>query len=76
MRKFIIGDIHGCFDELIELTQKVGLTADDLLISLGDIVDRGNKSKDVYEYFLNRPNSIVLIGNHERKHITNKNRRT
>ncbi len=68
MRKFIIGDIHGCFDELIELTQKVGLTADDLLISLGDIVDRGNKSKDVYEYFLNRPNSIVLIGNHERKH--------
>jgi serine/threonine protein phosphatase 1 len=68
MRKFIIGDIHGCFDELIELTQKIGLTADDLLISLGDIVDRGNKSKDVYEYFLNRPNSIVLIGNHERKH--------
>lgn len=68
MRKFIIGDIHGCFDELIELTKKVGLKDDDLLISLGDIVDRGNKSKEVYEYFLNRPNSIVLIGNHERKH--------
>jgi serine/threonine protein phosphatase 1 len=68
MRKFIIGDIHGCFDELIELTQKVGLKPDDLLISLGDIVDRGNKSKEVYEYLFNRPNSIVLIGNHERKH--------
>jgi len=68
MRKFIIGDIHGCFDELIELTEKIGLKDDDLLISLGDIVDRGNKSKEVYEYFFNRPNSIVLIGNHERKH--------
>lgn len=68
MRKIIIGDIHGCFDELIELTKKVGLKNDDLLISLGDIVDRGNKSKEVYEYFINRPNSIVLIGNHERKH--------
>ncbi len=68
MRKFIIGDIHGCFDELMELTEKIGLTDNDLLISLGDIVDRGNKSKEVYEYFVNRPNSIVLIGNHERKH--------
>lgn len=68
MRKFIIGDIHGCYDELIELTENIGLKDDDLLIALGDIVDRGNKSKEVYEYFLNRPNSIVLIGNHERKH--------
>lgn len=68
MRKFIIGDIHGCYDELIELTEKIGLTDNDMLISLGDIVDRGNKSKEVYEYFLHRPNSKVLIGNHERKH--------
>ena len=71
MRKFIIGDIHGCYDELMELVKKIGLTDEDLLISLGDIVDRGNKSKEVYEYFLKRPNSIVLIGNHERKHQNN-----
>ncbi len=71
MRKFIIGDIHGCYDELMELVEKIGLTADDLLISLGDIVDRGNKSKEVYQYFLNRPNSVVLMGNHERKHQNN-----
>jgi len=68
MRTFVIGDIHGCFDELMELTEKIGLTENDLLISVGDMVDRGNKSKEVYEYFLNRPNSIVLVGNHERKH--------
>jgi serine/threonine protein phosphatase 1 len=68
-RTFIIGDIHGCFDELIELLNKVGLTDDDLLISLGDIVDRGNKSKQVFEYLRDRPNTITLIGNHERKHL-------
>ncbi|AEA45219.1 metallophosphoesterase [Fluviicola taffensis] len=68
MRTFVIGDIHGCFDELIELTEKIQLKEDDLLISLGDIVDRGNKSKEVYDYFKSRPNSLVLIGNHERKH--------
>jgi len=55
-------------DEFIELTKKIGLQDNDLLISLGDIVDRGNKSKEVYEYFVNRPNSVVLMGNHERKH--------
>jgi serine/threonine protein phosphatase 1 len=68
MRKFVVGDIHGCYDELIELTQKIGLKDSDMLISLGDIVDRGNKSKEVLEYFLRRPNSVVLVGNHERKH--------
>lgn len=68
MKTIIIGDIHGCYDELIELTEKVQLTDQDLLISLGDIVDRGGKSKEVYEFFKNRPHSIVLMGNHERKH--------
>jgi len=68
MRKFVIGDIHGCYDESMELIEMIGLTDEDWLISLGDIVDRGNKSKEVYEYFLNRPNSLVLMGNHERKH--------
>lgn len=69
MRTFVIGDIHGCYDELIALTKSINLKDEDLLVSLGDIVDRGNKSKEVYEYFKNRPNSIVLMGNHERKHL-------
>jgi len=68
-RTFVIGDIHGCFTSLMELTAKIGLKSDDLLISVGDIVDRGNQSKEVYHFFRNRPGSIVLIGNHERKHM-------
>jgi serine/threonine protein phosphatase 1 len=68
-RTFVIGDIHGCYDELTSLIKKIGLNAEDIIVSVGDIVDRGNKSKAVYEYFINRPNSKVIIGNHERKHI-------
>lgn len=68
MRTFVIGDIHGCYDELMALIAKVGLSDTDRLIALGDIVDRGNQSKEVYEYLKNRPNCIVLMGNHERKH--------
>ncbi|ACU59249.1 metallophosphoesterase [Chitinophaga pinensis] len=68
-RTFVVGDIHGCFDELIQLTDLMGLQPEDLLLSVGDIVDRGAKSREVYEYFRNRPNSKVLMGNHERKHL-------
>lgn len=68
-KTYVIGDLHGCYDEFIELTEQIGITEDDLLISLGDIVDRGNKSVELYEYFKKRENSIVLMGNHERKHL-------
>ena len=68
-KTYVIGDIHGCYDEFIELTQQIGITDDDLIISLGDIVDRGNKSVELYEYFRDRKNSVVLMGNHERKHL-------
>lgn len=67
-KTFVIGDIHGCYDELIALFNKIHLNENDLVISLGDIVDRGNKSKEVYEYLKARPNTVVLMGNHERKH--------
>ena len=68
MRKLIVGDIHGCFEELMELIQQSGITEEDLLISVGDIVDRGNQSKEVWQYLKKRPNTVVLMGNHERKH--------
>ncbi len=68
-RTVIVGDIHGCFDELLELLEKVDLRPDDLLISVGDLVDRGPAPGDVVEFFRGRPNSVVLMGNHERKHV-------
>lgn len=68
-KTYVIGDIHGCYDEFIALTKQIGITDDDFIISLGDIVDRGNKSVEIFEYFKNRKNSIVLMGNHERKHL-------
>lgn len=68
-RKIIIGDIHGCNEELTELLQLVGPGRDDMLISVGDIVDRGPDSKQVFNFFRDRRNSLVLLGNHERKHL-------
>ncbi|MCB0851998.1 MAG: metallophosphoesterase, partial [Bacteroidetes bacterium] len=68
-KTFVIGDIHGCYDELIELLEKVEAVEEDTIISLGDIVDRGNKSLETYQFFHSRKNAVVLMGNHERKHL-------
>ncbi|MFD2581074.1 metallophosphoesterase [Pedobacter vanadiisoli] len=68
-RIFVIGDIHGCYDELLELIDKIAFDEHDLLISVGDIVDRGNKSLEVYHFFRDLPNAKILMGNHERKHL-------
>ncbi|WP_285577770.1 metallophosphoesterase [Actinoallomurus iriomotensis] len=68
-RTIIIGDIHGCFDELLELLDEVDLRPDDLLVSVGDLVDRGPAPGEVVGLFRERPNSVVVMGNHERKHV-------
>jgi serine/threonine protein phosphatase 1 len=68
-RKIIIGDIHGCFAELTELLHQVGVSADDHILGIGDAVDRGPDSVKVLEFLRARPNTLALVGNHERKHL-------
>lgn len=43
-RTVVIGDVHGCFTELMDLFDRLALAADDLVISVGDLVDRGPSS--------------------------------
>lgn len=68
-RTVIIGDIHGCYEELVQLIDVAGVRDEDLLLSVGDLVDRGPKPLEVIELFRARPASRVLMGNHERKHV-------
>ena len=70
MHCFVIGDIHGCPDELRYLIEDLPLETGDRLIFLGDYVDRGPDSKGVVSYLLElQKNStydfIFLKGNHE-----------
>lgn len=37
--KYIIGDVHGCYDTLIALIKKLPEKAE--IIFLGDLIDRG-----------------------------------
>lgn len=68
-RHIVIGDIHGCLVELEQLLELAGASSDDVLVSVGDLVDRGPESPEVVRYFRERPHSRAIAGNHERKHI-------
>lgn len=69
MRTLIVGDIHGCIDELLELVEAAGLRATDRLISVGDIVNKGPAPQEVFDYLFSRPHTTVLLGNHEARHM-------
>ena len=69
MRQLIVGDIHGCYAELCDLLDVAGLSSEDEIIAIGDIVDRGSESPRVLGFFRRQPNARSLMGNHERKHF-------
>lgn len=65
MRTLFIGDVHGCYDELIELTEKIRLISEDHLYFVGDLVNKWPKSLEVVQFVKNRPNTWSVLGNHE-----------
>ena len=65
----IIGDIHGCYDELQALLDKAGIADDEPIIALGDLFDRGPCPEKVYEFFDSHPQAQSIRGNHEQRHL-------
>ena len=74
MNIFAIGDIHGCLKQLVNLQDKIFNYPSykkeiDLIIYLGDYIDRGPNSRNVIQHLLKlqkeKVNSIFLMGNHE-----------
>jgi serine/threonine protein phosphatase 1 len=71
MRSYVIGDIHGCLDELAYLIDGLPLATGDRLVFLGDYIDRGPDSKGVVSFLLELQKDpaayevVFLKGNHE-----------
>jgi len=69
-RIFAIGDIHGCFGRLTALLEKLPFDRDhDLLVFLGDYINRGPESEKVVTHLCTLiKNGIMIVpimGNHE-----------
>ena len=79
----IIGDIHGCLDELLILLQRLGYTVDKSdshfqithpnqrkLIFAGDLVDRGSNTPEVIRLVkdaIAQDKAYCVLGNHDEK---------
>lgn len=64
---YAISDIHGCFNQLQNLLDKISPTNDDSVYILGDLCDRGPKPADVLTWAINDApsNFHFLLGNHD-----------
>ena len=68
MRTLAIGDIHGCSIALDHLLEAVAPTHDDLLVTLGDYVNRGPDSRGVIDRLIRlhaQGRLVCILGNHE-----------
>lgn len=64
-RTIVVGDIHGCHDELLSLLDLVDLAAQDRVVAVGDLITKGPKSKEVLELFMSDNRFLSVIGNHD-----------
>ncbi|MFC0016438.1 metallophosphoesterase family protein [Roseibacillus persicicus] len=65
---YVFGDIHGCLHSFNTLIELLSPGADDVVVTLGDYVDRGPASKGVIDRLLQLQEEINLVtlrGNHE-----------
>jgi serine/threonine protein phosphatase 1 len=61
-----ISDIHGCYDTLRALLEKIKFGPDTVVYLLGDYIDRGKNSKLVLDWIIrSKKNVVPLCGNHE-----------
>ncbi|CAJ0991202.1 bis(5'-nucleosyl)-tetraphosphatase (symmetrical) ApaH [Pantoea sp. Nvir] len=67
MSTYLVGDIHGCYDELRALLKQVEFTPkQDTLWLTGDLVARGPRSLEVLRYIRSLGSSVrMVLGNHD-----------
>src|SRR5882672_10411696 len=65
-RTIVIGDIHGCFEELQDLLRVVELRTDDRVIAVGDLIVKGPQNREVLDRFIADERFSAVIGNHDR----------
>jgi len=75
-KTIIISDLHGMYDEAIELLDKCKVTASDRVIYQGDLVDRGPDNDKCVDLAMRREKiqglPACILGNHESVHINHE----
>lgn len=67
---YVVGDVHGCLEELERLLSALEVGADDLAVFVGDLVRKGPDSKAVLDRVRSSPSLLSVRGNNEQKFLT------
>ena len=62
---WVVGDVHGFFQSMIELCSNLDLTEGDWVVFLGDLIDRGPNGFGVVHEVMTHPYYASVKGNHE-----------
>jgi diadenosine tetraphosphatase ApaH/serine/threonine PP2A family protein phosphatase len=64
-RTIVIGDIHGCYDELTMLLERAKFSRDDKVVAVGDLTVKGPNSRQVLSLFSSDSRFSSVVGNHD-----------
>lgn len=65
MATYVIGDVHGCVQELEKLVEKIAPKQTDALWFVGDLVGKGAHEWEVLTLVQGLANAKVILGNHD-----------
>lgn len=66
---FVVGDVHGCSQEFLNLIKKIDLDDDELMVCVGDITRKGPDSAGAVNIIRNYSNIMSVLGNQEAKYL-------
>ena len=69
---YVVGDPHGCPDELDSLLRKLSVSDDELVVFVGDLINKGPDSEAVVERVMRMDSAVSVRGNNEEKLINGK----
>lgn len=64
MKTFVVGDVHGCREELEALLKAARFSRDDRLVFTGDLVAKGPDSQGVVQ-LAREHHALAVLGNHD-----------
>ncbi|MBO6109040.1 MAG: serine/threonine protein phosphatase [Eubacterium sp.] len=66
MSRYVIGDIHACMDDLMEMLRVINFSDADELYMVGDYIDRGEQNAEIMRWLEKIPANVHPVrGNHD-----------